>query len=72
VTDAERVYEALGALLGVATDAWDKQAYDEEWGTNYQLWAEIADWADDMRRRMHDFKREANNAGLETEGDILW
>lgn len=52
MTDADRVYRALQALVAVASDAWENAAYDDHTGSAYLLYAEITDWADEMIIRM--------------------
>ncbi len=52
MTEAEKVYAALETLLSVASDAWDHEAYREDWGLEHMLWGEISAWADEMRIRM--------------------
>ena len=52
VTDAEKVYAALQALIDAADDAWDDEAFREDWGPQHMLWGEISVWADEMMIRM--------------------
>lgn len=74
MTDAQRIYAALGVLVDAASEAWDKQAYDEVWGSEYMLWAEITDWADEMRLRMSraGYVREDGQQQTSGNDDISW